>query len=116
MQDEPNTQWDDSVPDTSRAAKPTAWRAVTDCVVIHVTKATIRSTQIEDAWFELHESDKAFGTYAGRPRAEVKCLWFGRKPPTSWMHITLLGPHEVVRDYTGEVVADIGLKTKPVIK
>lgn len=114
MQDEPNTQWDNSVPDTHRAAKPTAWRTVNDSVVIHVTKATIRSSHVEDAWFELHEPDKAFGAYAGKPRAEVKCLWFGRKPPSSWMHITLLGPHEEVRGYTGEVVADIGLKTKPV--
>ena len=113
MQDESNTNWD-QIPKTSSDAKPIAWRPVVDSVVIHVTKATIRDATMENVWFELYEPEKALGTYAGHTRAEVQCLWFGRKPPTSWMHITLLGPHEEVRGYTGEVVADIGLQTQPV--
>ena len=113
MQDDIQTNWD-HIPMTCEDAKPVAWRSVTDSVVIHVTKATIRNATIEDAWFELHEPEKALGSYAGHTRAEVKCLWFGRKPPTTWMHITLLGPHEEVRNYSGDVIADIALKTAPV--
>ena len=33
---------------------------------------------------------------------------YGRKPPTSWMHIALLGDYEIIENYSGEFVCDIG--------
>lgn len=106
-----NTDWND-VPMTDGNAAPIAVRNVSVATVIHIAKASIRDAIIEDAHFELTDPLTAYGTYAGKQRAEVKCLWYGRKPPTSWMHITLLGPHTELRDYSGEVVADIGRPVK----
>lgn len=111
--DEMNTQeayitdWK-GVPSEDGLAEPTARRSVSNATVIHVSRASIRASVVEDVYFELAPVKKPYGSYAGKPRAEVKCLWYGRKPLTTWMHITLLGPHTEHRDFTGEVVWDIG--------
>jgi hypothetical protein len=34
-------------------------------------------------------------------------LWFGRKPKTTWAHITLNGNWELLRNFSGTVVKNI---------
>lgn len=102
-----NTDWT-GIPSNDELAEPTSRRSVSNATVIHVSRASIRDAVVEDAYFELSTEKGAYGSYAAKQRVEVKCLWYGRKPPTTWMHITLLGPHIEQNDYTGEVVWDIG--------
>lgn len=106
-----NTDWS-GIPMTDASAEPVCLQAVSDAVVIHITRASIRDAIVENVTFELANLKNAYGSYAGKPRAEVRCLWYGRKPPTSWMHLTLLGPHTEERNYTGEVVWDFGRAPK----
>jgi hypothetical protein len=48
--------------------------------------------------------------YTGEWRLMVECLWFGRKPKTTWMHLAVLSTPKFENNYSGEVVSDIGLK------
>lgn len=107
MQEPFNTDWT-GVPNRDELAEPVTHRVVSNATVIHVTHASIRNAEVQNVTFELASDGEAYGTYAGSPRAEVKCLWYGRRPSTTWMHITLLGPHTEERNYTGEVVWDFG--------
>lgn len=76
--------------------------------VVHVSKGQIRSALIEDAYFELADVKRPLHVFGGKWRAVVCCLWYGRKPPTSWMHLTLLGKYEEAPNYRGKVVWNIG--------
>lgn len=115
MQEPYNTDWTD-VPNLDKLAEPVVLRAVSNATVIHVAHASIRNAEVRNVTFELASDGEAYGTYAGIPRAEVKCLWYGRKPSTTWMNITLLGPHREERGYSGEVVWDFGRAPKLPIK
>ena len=57
--------------------------------------------------FELANTTQPFGVFNGALRAEVKCTWYDRKPPTSWMHIQLLDNWELIPNYCGEVADNI---------
>ena len=100
-----NTDWTD-VPHTHKRATIIKMKPVRNARVVHLQRAAIRGSEIfgtfklaQDASIELH---------AGKQRIEVECLWFERKPPKTWMHITILCEPIFEDDYTGEVVANIG--------
>ena len=42
-------------------------------------------------------------TFTGKRRIEVEGLWFGCKPPTTWMNITVLYTPKFERNYSGKV-------------
>jgi hypothetical protein len=44
----------------------------------------------------------------GKLTVEVICLWHGKKPKTTWTHLTLGKKYELIPSHTGEVVANIG--------
>ena len=76
--------------------------------VVHLAKATIREAIVSGV-FELAEGAKV-KTYAGRRRIEVKCLWYGRKPSTTWMNLTILSPAKIQDGYSGSVNWNIARK------
>lgn len=51
-------------------------------------------------------------TLWGQRRILVECLLFGCKPKTTWMHLSILSTPKIETNYSGEVVADIGLKRR----
>lgn len=99
----PNTDWA-GIPTTSTTAKPKA-KVVKNARVVVLKKAFIRGSEVSGT-FLLAEGAEV-KTYAGRQRIEVQCLWFGRKPKTTWMNITLLSEPVFKNNYIGEVVANI---------
>ena len=99
-----NTDWT-GVPMLSKKASPKTPLNVRDARVVYLKKATIRKAVVS-GYFKLAEGAEV-KPYAGKQRIEVECLWFGRKPPSTWMNITLLSKPEFNDHYTGEVVWDI---------
>jgi hypothetical protein len=99
-----NTDWT-SIPLLSKTASPKKHISVRNALVVFFKKATIRNAVVS-GYFKLAEGADV-KTYAGKQRIEVECLWFGRKPRTTWMNITLLSKPEFNDNYTGEVVWDI---------
>ena len=99
-----STDWT-GVPKTSKTAKEQGHTPVRNARVVYLKKATIRGAVVS-GYFKLAEG-AVIKTYGGKQRIEVECLWFGRKPPSSWMNITLLSKPEFIDNYTGEVVWDI---------
>ena len=99
-----NTDWT-GVPMLSKTATPKEHRQVTNARVVYLKKATIRLATVS-GYFKLAEG-AVVKPYAGKQRIEVECLWFGRKPPSTWMNITLLSKPEFIDNHTGDVVWDI---------
>jgi predicted transcriptional regulator len=94
-------------PNTNSKAVITKLRKVKDKLVIEVTKAHIRNAEVKGV-FELANSEMPFRIKKGVLTVEVICLWHGKKPKTTWTHLTLGKKYELVAGYTGEVVANIG--------
>ncbi len=103
-----NHDWS-NVPDTSKVAKPISFRTVENKLVVKVEESFFRGSHFKSCYFEVADKKEPIDTYMGKQRIEVKVLWFGRKPRTSWAHITLVGNYELIYGYTGEVVNDFGL-------
>ena len=103
---EPSIDWTDVV-HTCQSAVPTSMRHVTSAPAIEVINASIRNACVSGV-FQIANVPAPFKTLKnGQMRVEVNCLWFGRKPPTTWMHITLSGEWELHQHYTGPVVENI---------
>lgn len=103
---EPTTDWT-GIAHTDVRAKPTSWTQVEGVLAVRVECARIRGAEVSGV-FAVSDHPEPITVHGdGTPRAEVHCLWFGRKPPTSWMHLTLAGKWQLVRSYTGPVVENI---------
>jgi hypothetical protein len=101
----PRTDWHE-IPPTCSNARIIEHQKVRHARVVHLSKAFIRRSEVSGTF--LLAPGAEMKTYAGRQRIEVQCLWFGRKPPTTWMHITVLSSPKYQDNFTGEVVWDIG--------
>lgn len=101
-----NTDWI-GIPHTHRHATVVSAKSVRNARVVRLERASIRSSEVSGV-FKLAQ-DAVIKTHGGRRRIEVECLWFGRKPPTTWMHITILCEPVFEDGYTGEVVSNIGM-------
>lgn len=75
---------------------------------IYVSKATIRLAVIEGGVFQLDDVVEPIRILRDKQRAVVRCLWNGRKPLMTWMHLTLLSGYEERKNYRGDVVTNIG--------
>lgn len=101
------TDWTD-IPREDRYARPAQWLEVEDRRVVLVRRGSIRKATIRDTIFLLSDEPRWLGLYRDRYRVMVQCLWFGRKPAGSWMHILVLaGDYQVVEHYTGPVTVNI---------
>lgn len=106
----PSTDWT-GIPHTDRTAVPTSWRRVQQVLAIEATSASIRGAEVSGV-FELSDARAPLSMHAdGRIRVEVKCLWYGCKPPSSWMHLILPSRWRLVRRYSGSVVENISQPT-----
>lgn len=103
------TDWD-SIPHTDPNAKPTEWKpAPTGRSVVRVREATIRNATIRNECFLLVENYKVQQRSNGTERLEVECYWFGKRPKTTWMNITVQpSDYEIQASDGTHVVSDIG--------
>lgn len=98
-----NTNWD-NIPHTNAKATVVGYRKVLDTLAIRVESAGLRMASLNDV-FEVADTPQTFSMVDGKLKVEVKCLWYDRKRPTTWAHLTLGSQWELVRNYSG-VVAD----------
>ena len=105
MTSEINTNWED-IPHTNPNATVKSHRRAVDTLAIRVKSASIRNAEVSDV-FELADIPQPFSLFNGVLRVEVKCLWYDRKPPSSWTHLQLLDSWELIRNYSGEVAENI---------
>jgi len=102
------TDWDD-IPDTDSNAEPERSEpAPPRRQVVYVKQATIRNATITNAYFLLAEGYAVQQRSNGTERLEVECLWYDRKPKTTWMHITVPpGQYQIQSSEGISVVANI---------
>ena len=100
-----NTDWD-GIPHVDKNAAIRTHRKVTGVLALRVVDASIRDAVVTDI-FELAEVPKPLDISNGKLKAEVKCLWYERKPSTTWMHLTLSHEWEIIKNFTGNVAANI---------
>ena len=105
----PNTDWV-GIPGHDKHSTVRRTRQVEHARVIHVTAASIRLALVAGHFEIAPTKGKPQNSYTPPCEVEVVCLWHGRKPPTSWMNLKLIGPCEVIENYSGTVVANIGRK------
>jgi hypothetical protein len=101
-----DTNWE-GVPNTYPNAKPESFRQVKNALAVLIHEGFLRGSTFRDCYFEVAESKEPFDIFDGKTRVEVKVLWFGRKPKTTWAHITLNGNWELLRNFSGTVVKNI---------
>ena len=82
-------------------------RKIVDTLAIRIISGSIRDAVVCDEVFEIADNPQPFGIHNDVLRAEVKCFWYARRPPSSWMHIKLLGDWELIHNYSGEVADNI---------
>ena len=95
-----STNWDNT-PDICKTAKVVNRITVRNARVVYLAKAFIRGSTV-GGHFKLAEG-ATVKTYGGKRRIEVECLWFGCKPPSTWMNISILS-NPVFKDRYGEEV------------
>ncbi len=100
-----NTDWT-NIPHTDKNATIKRHRRVVDVLAIRVFDASIRNATVSDV-FELADVKAPVNSANGAITAEVKCCWNERKPPTSWMHLTLNHEWEVIKNFSGNVADNI---------
>jgi hypothetical protein len=105
MPTEPSVDWT-GVPTTYPDAAVKETKSVSNASVVKLSKAFIRGSEISNGVFLLSDGAEV-KSYAGRQRIEVQCLWFGKKPKTTWMNITLLSTPVFESNYSGAVAWDI---------
>lgn len=100
-----NAHWE-GAPDTNAKAAISEIRKIKGKLAIEVTKAQIRNAKVSGI-FEVANVEMPFRIKKGELTVEVICLWHGKKPKTTWTHLTLGRKYELISSHTGEVVANI---------
>lgn len=99
-----STNWDQT-PDVCKTVKIVKPKSVCNARVVYLAKAFIRGSTVS-GHFKLAQGAMV-KPYGSKRRIEVECLWFGCKPPSTWMNITILS-HPIFKDrYSGEVAWNI---------
>lgn len=98
------TDWT-NVPQQSKKATVRRTRLVENASVVHVGQAFIRGSTVSGCFKLAKGAD--IKAHKDKKRIEVECLWFGCKPKTTWMHITLLREVHFFYGYSGKVAFDI---------
>jgi hypothetical protein len=92
---------------TNTEARPIEYRTVRNARVVRVSNAHLRGSNFGGV-FELADTQDPSDFFDGQERAEVKVGWFGMKPKTTWSHITLGDEWELIENYSGKVVHNLG--------
>lgn len=101
------TDWT-NVPHTDRKADVVLTSIGAEGDIIFVPRCRIRGAVIENSYFEIARNGRGFHRYRGRQRVEVVCLWYGRRPRTSFMNIIIDAPVTTITHRDVPVVHNIG--------
>ena len=94
--------------DTNAHAQPIQHRRVDSALVVHIEQAYLRGSHFA-GFFEVAHVPSPFDVVKGRLRVQCKVGWFGMKPKTTWSHISIVGKWQLLPNYTGSVVHNIGV-------
>jgi len=97
-------------PHTDALAKPIAWQtAPIGRKVIEVKDALYRNAVLSGK-FLVADSANAYGMNKdGHTTIEVECSWYGWKPMTRWIRMTIINQEiEIVNNGNIEVIKNIG--------
>ena len=101
-----NAHWQ-GARNTNDKAEINETRKVKGKLAVKVAKAYIREAKVSGV-FEVANTEMPFRIKKSKLTVEVICLWYGKKPKTTWTHLTLGKKYELIASHTGEVVANIG--------
>ena len=95
-------------PDKDPLAKPIKTKTLSGVTVIRVKNAKYILAEFEGVFAVVNGSDIKVSK-SGKATKKVFCLWHGHRLPTDFPELTLdLENTEVIENYKGKVVIDIG--------
>lgn len=99
-----------NAPHTNPHAKPNKWElAPIGRKVIEVSNAHYRKAVISGRFLIANSTDPYGINKDGHKTIEVECHWYGWKPKTRWMNLTLTNQEtEISNDSNVEVIKNIG--------
>lgn len=100
-----SSNWDGKY-NTYTGATVSAHRKVKNVTAIEIVNGFYRGSEINGI-FEVANTEDPVKEKNGELKVEVMCGWFGMKPRTTWIHITLSGKWELVANYSGSVVLNL---------
>ena len=97
-------------PNTDPKAKPNKWEiASSGRRVIEVQNATYRTAVFSGFFLVANSADPYGPLNDGHDTIEVECHWYGWKPKTRWIRITLTSKEIDIVNYSNqEVIKNIG--------
>jgi len=99
-------------PDTDPHAIPLKTQKLSNVTVIQVKNAKYRLATIEGVFVVVNGRDIKVSK-SGKHTKKVFCTWYGHQIQTDFPELTLDPNHtEVIENYTGKVVIDIGKDSK----
>jgi len=100
MNEYPNWK-DGKTPHTCKSATITKFKRVRNADILEVKNAKYRNATLSGK-FLLAKPPTA--KLPGR--LQIRCSWFGVTPPTTYPQLSLVGKTKVIKNYTGNDVAD----------
>jgi hypothetical protein len=100
------SNWD-SASHTNSKAEIIAHTKFNGKLAIEVKNAYIRKAKISGI-FQIAEVDNPFTVKNGVLRVEVECMWEGKKPKSSWMHLIIKNKYKILLNHKGSVVSNVG--------
>ncbi|CAN1534751.1 hypothetical protein MCEREM21_01569 [Burkholderiaceae bacterium] len=101
-------------PDTDSHATPLKTQKLSNVTVIQVKNAKYRLATIEGVFAVVNGRDIKVSK-SGKHTKKVFCTWYGHQIQTDFPELTLDPNHtEVIENYTGKVVVDIGKNPKAI--
>ncbi len=95
-------------PDKDSLAKPIKTKSLSGVTVIRVKNARYRLAEFNGIFAVVNGSDIKISK-SGKATKKVFCLWHGHSLPADYPELTLdLENTEVIENYKGKVVVDIG--------
>lgn len=106
-------KWDDKkCPHKDRDAKPNKTKTLSGVTVIRVKNANYRLATIEGVFAVVNGRDIKVSR-SGKHTKKVFCTWYGHSITSDYPELTLDPNHtEVIENYTGKVVVNIGKDPK----
>jgi hypothetical protein len=97
------------VPSTDGGAVVLLRETVKEVLAISTTMSSLRDAVVKNETFEIAEVDNPIRLIKGKLCVEVKCSWYGKRAvSTDTQRITINNKYKLIRNYSGQVVKNIG--------
>jgi hypothetical protein len=96
-------------PNTDPRAKPNKFKpAPVGRTIVRVRRASYRNAIFDGVFVVANSKDPHGRNRLGHATLEVECHWYGWRPITRWIRITLSDAPEYLKDYKADVVTNLG--------